>query len=109
MGAVLHRYLINIVFKIDDISNECSKNMEEIKMEVRIFALISKVTKLPQEELDPTLDIFESNIISSLGLLELVAQMESEFSITIDSEELIHENFGTIQLILKFLKKRKEE
>lgn len=78
-------------------------------MEERIFELISKVTKFPKEELNLWVDIFESNIISSLGLLELVAQIEKEFSIEVDSEELIHENFGTIQLIIEYMKKRVEE
>lgn len=77
-------------------------------MEEKLLELISKVTRIPKEELNPSVDIFESNIINSLGLLELVAQMEVEFSIQVDPEELVHENFGTIRLIMEFLEKRME-
>lgn len=75
-------------------------------MEEKIMSLVENVTKLPKEELDLNADIFESNMISSLGLLELVAQLEKKFNIVVLPEELIHENFGTIQLMIEFVQKK---
>lgn len=72
-------------------------------MEAKLLELIAVAAKLPIDEIDQDMDIFESNMISSLGLLELVAQMEKEFQIVILPEELIHENFNTVNAIRKFI------
>lgn len=72
-------------------------------METKLLELIAVAAKLPIDEIDQDMDIFESNMISSLGLLELVAQMEKEFQIVILPEELIHENFNTVNAIRKFI------
>lgn len=73
-------------------------------MEEKLMKLIIKAMKIPEQEMDLDVDVFESNMISSLGLLELIAQIETEFNITIFPEELIHENFGTVGSIIKFVK-----
>lgn len=73
-------------------------------MEEKLMKLIVKAMKIPEQEMDLDVDVFESNMISSLGLLELTAQIENEFHITIFPEELIHENFGTVGSIIRFVK-----
>lgn len=83
-----------------------ARGQECVNMENKIINIVAKLVKIPKEELDLNSDIFESNIISSLGLLELIAKMEKEFGITILPEELIHENFETIKVIIKFIEKK---
>ena len=72
-------------------------------MEEKILEMIAKAAKLAVDDIDQNIDIFESNMISSLGLLELIAQMEKEFKIVILPEELIHENFGTVNVMKSFI------
>jgi acyl carrier protein len=52
-------------------------------------------------------DLIESGIIDSLGILKLLAFLESMFSIHIDDEELIPENFSSIESIDSFIRKKK--
>lgn len=54
-------------------------------------------------ELHLDTDIFESRLLTSLGLLDLVARLEQEFKIIILPEELIHEHFVSIATIIGFI------
>lgn len=49
---------------------------------------------------DPLLD---SGIVHSLGVLELVGYLESQFEITISDEELLPENFQSISSLAAFV------
>lgn len=72
----------------------------------KMLNIIQGITKLPQNEINLDLNILESNIISSLALLEIISKIEKEFQVKIESEELIPENFGTIRLILSFVERK---
>ncbi|MBZ9609061.1 acyl carrier protein [Clostridium estertheticum] len=72
-------------------------------VEMKVMTIVSDLSKIPMEELELNSDIFESNIITSLGLLELVSRLEKEFDLVILPEELIHENFGTIEMIINLI------
>jgi acyl carrier protein len=47
--------------------------------------------------------LLQSGIVDSLGILELVAFMEREFSIAIDDDELIPKNFSNIEASSSFV------
>lgn len=49
---------------------------------------------------DPLLD---SGIVDSMGILQLVNFLESEFSINVDDEEVVPENFETMNSIAAFV------
>ena len=48
-------------------------------------------------------DLIQSAIIDSLGILKLIAFLESKFAINISDEELIPENFESIKKISSFI------
>jgi acyl carrier protein len=48
-------------------------------------------------------NLIESGIIDSLGILRLLEYLESKFSINISDEELIPENFESIEAIEFFI------
>jgi acyl carrier protein len=48
-------------------------------------------------------NLIESGIIDSLGILRLLEYLESKFSINISDEELIPENFESIEAIESFI------
>ena len=52
-------------------------------------------------------DLIESGIIDSLGILKLLAFLEAKFSIHIADEELIPENFQSIESIESFISRKK--
>jgi acyl carrier protein len=51
--------------------------------------------------------LLESGIIDSLGVLDLVSFIESEFKITVDDEDLTPDNFQTIGRITAFVDKKR--
>lgn len=58
------------------------------------------------EELTDELALFESGIIDSTGVLELVAFIEQTYAIQVDDSDLLPENFGTIADIARFVRGR---
>jgi acyl carrier protein len=51
--------------------------------------------------------LIRSGVLDSLSLLKLVFFLEKQFSITVDMEEVIPENFETIDTICGLIKKKK--
>jgi len=47
--------------------------------------------------------LLESGIVDSLGVLDLVSFIEESFAITVTDEELLPENFQTIERLTKFV------
>ena len=52
-------------------------------------------------------NLFEKGILDSTGVIELVSFVEQQFEITIEDEELILDNFSTLQSIESFLAQKK--
>ena len=52
-------------------------------------------------------DLIESGVIDSLGILKLLEFLEAKFSIHIADEELIPENFESIESIESFISRKK--
>jgi acyl carrier protein len=48
-------------------------------------------------------DLLESGILDSLGILELVAFVEQNFGIVLSDDELLPENFQTIERLSAFV------
>jgi D-alanine--poly(phosphoribitol) ligase subunit 2 len=52
---------------------------------------------------DPTIDLFETGIIDSLGLVELLLGLETEFGIPIATDRLDIENFRSLERTTVYL------
>ncbi len=50
-------------------------------------------------------EIFESNLVDSFGLLQLIADIEHEFNVNIRTEDMIMENFSTISGVADLIKR----
>lgn len=57
--------------------------------------------------IDPALPLVDNHIIDSLGLLRLIIFIEEEFGIEVCDEEVIPENFQTINDIQAFIQRKK--
>ncbi len=62
----------------------------------------------PSDIKDETL-IFDEGIFDSMGLLGLINFLESEFNIVTEDTELQEENFGSVERITAFIRKKSEE
>lgn len=77
-------------------------NKEEIGKTVSNF--ISKNFLFNQEkQVDDTVSLLGTGIIDSMGTLELISFLESNYNIRFDDEELVAENFDSIKKIKEFL------
>jgi acyl carrier protein len=47
--------------------------------------------------------LLDNNIIDSMGFLDLVTFVENEFNITVEDDELMTENFDSIDSITEFI------
>ena len=53
--------------------------------------------------------LLEKGILDSLGILDVVSFLESEFSITINDEELVPENFQNLDTLSSFVGNKREK
>ncbi len=55
----------------------------------------------------PDESLVSSNVIDSLAILRLISFLEEEFGIQVDDEELVPENFETLNEIKAFVENKK--
>jgi acyl carrier protein len=64
----------------------------------------------PYEDFDENTKLFEEDILDSLGLMFLIDQIEMEYQIRFNDEDISFENFATIseieKLVTKYVKGR---
>lgn len=58
---------------------------------------------LDKKSLAPDEDLLEQGIIDSLGIMKLIIFIEETFGITIADEEIVPENFQTLNSMVKFV------
>lgn len=61
-----------------------------------------------EEELNNDTSFLEIGLLDSTGIIELVSFLEQEFDIDFIDEEIIPENLDTINLMVKFIIKKKD-
>jgi acyl carrier protein len=74
---------------------------------VRIRTFVSQTFPLVRRRTIADSDnLLESGVIDSLGVLELVTFLQSEFALQVDDDELTPENFESVDSIARFVKLR---
>ena len=61
---------------------------------------------LDKKSLAPDEDLLELGIIDSLGIMKLIVFMEGTFGVEVAEEEIVPENFQTLNLIAEFVEKK---
>ena len=61
---------------------------------------------LGKKSLDPDEDLLEQGIIDSLGIMRLVVFMEETYGIAVADEEIIPENFQTLNNMVNFIEQK---
>lgn len=73
-------------------------------MQEKIAALLKEINDKDDVK-DFNLNLFENDMLDSLGIAQLVASMEETFQIEIDPEDILPENFSTINEISALVEK----
>ena len=73
----------------------------------QVAHFISELTK--ESEIDQQENLFETGVLSSLDVLELVVYVEETFGISVAGDELTVENFGSISAISSFVDGARQE
>jgi len=74
--------------------------------QIRAFVL-DKFPQAKKKNLRDSDKLLESGIVDSLGILDLVAFLESDFQVHISDEELLPENFQTVEAIAQFVERKR--
>lgn len=78
-----------------------------ISEDLEKFLLTEIATDLCKKSLDPDEDLLEQGIIDSLGVMKLILFMEEAFGIKVIDEEIIPDNFQTLNIMVKFIEQKK--
>lgn len=76
-------------------------------METMESKIIDMITELqPYVEFDANTNLLEEDVLDSVSALVLIQELEEEFEITIDAEEITDENLKTVENILNLVKSK---
>ena len=59
------------------------------------------------KELTGELSLLDSGIVDSLGILDLVGFIEEQFGIVAEDDDLVPENFDSIDSLVRFVRERR--
>jgi acyl carrier protein len=62
-----------------------------------------------KESLTPNEDLLMQGIIDSLGIIKLVSFLESQFGIKVGDDEIVPENFQSINAIKEYVEKKQSK
>lgn len=81
---------------------------DRIVITEKVSRYLSEVKGLPQGfELRPETQLLQSGLIDSLGMVDLVAYLEQSFSIAVDDDDMVPENFETVAAISAFVERKR--
>jgi acyl carrier protein len=78
------------------------------KAKIREFIVEEFMPEMSPDELEDDFDLQTGGAVDSLGLLKLVAWLESEYGISVDESELGPESLRTVNSINEFINERRE-
>jgi acyl carrier protein len=74
--------------------------------QVERFFLTEVAGDFDKKSLTPDTDLLEQGILDSLGVLKLVIFLEQTFGIQVEDEDVVPENFQTLNIIAKFVQEK---
>lgn len=71
----------------------------------KIIAYISNTlaSEPLEDNLQPEDDLLGSGILDSMGMMKLIAFIETEYSLKVEPDEMIIENFMTVENIVEYI------
>ncbi len=78
------------------------KKISEVKLHV--ISILSKIR--PEYDFSQDVNFIEEGMLDSLDMVTLVNELDEKYSISIDGDDIIPENFSSLELIVNLLKKK---
>lgn len=72
-----------------------TNRMEEI--------IINKIEEIAFKRVQPSDSLWKEKVLDSITIVELVVELEAEFSISIPFNEIIEDNFETVEQIVRYI------
>lgn len=68
--------------------------------------ILNKIEEITFTEVGPTDSLWEEKVLDSITIVELVVELENEYKIKIPFNEIVTENFETVERIVAYLKSK---
>ena len=81
--------------------------MDETTQKIKQFIVDEYMPDVSVDELDSDFDLLTGGVVDSLGLLQVVAWLETEFDVTVDESQLGPESFRTVDAIKTYVDQAK--
>ncbi len=75
-------------------------------MQEKLLEILRKVNKAIPD--DPTVNLLANHLLDSFDMVNLVTDIEEEFLIELDPEDILPENFTSLQKIQELVEKYKD-
>jgi len=78
-----------------------------IAKDIEGFLLAEILADFGKQAIDPDADLIEQRVIDSLTILKLVAFLEESCGITVLDEDIVPENFSTVNSLVRFVEQKR--
>lgn len=73
-------------------------------MEEKIMAILNDICGAEEGELEPDLNLFDTGLLDSFGVVQLIVEMEEAFDLALNIESISREEIATPARIVKLVK-----
>lgn len=80
-----------------------SSEVTSVEAKVRGYILENLLFSSDESELPNDASLLERGIIDSTGVLEIILFLEEEFGVSIKAEQMLPENFDSVDNIVRFV------
>ncbi|RMD65647.1 acyl carrier protein [Candidatus Parcubacteria bacterium] len=77
-----------------------------VKDELQDYLVREVLVYHDKKTVDPDEDLLTQGVIDSMGILQLVEFIEKEFGIEVNDDEIVPENFRTLNCLTGFVSKK---
>ena len=65
--------------------------------------IIDKIEEIAFSRVQATDSLWQEKVLDSITIVELVVELESEFGVSIPFNEIVEENFETVERIVRYI------
>lgn len=69
--------------------------------------IIDKIEEIAFSRVKPSDSLWQEKVLDSITIVELVVELENEFGIKIPFNEIVEDNFETVERIVNYLNAKK--
>lgn len=80
--------------------------MNQPTKEQQIQEFIGTLNPAAKDGVDPSANLLADEIVDSVAMMDLIVWFEENFNISIDTDDLTPENFGSVNAMLAYLERQ---